>query len=141
MAAGSKRFKGGAILGSSLIGFLFCELLGGLVSAGLSSIKRTGSPVEVNIFGGAIWMGGRVEFGAEWVGFEVGVFGNRRLVFPVGAPRFRSFLGVELNCGGVGVVARFGLATPEPMIGLEFAVGGEAGGCLELAKRIEPTSA
>jgi hypothetical protein len=86
-------------------------------------------------------MGGRVEFGAEWVGFEVGVFGNRRLVFPVGAPRFRSFLGVELNCGGVGVVARFGLATPEPMIGLEFAVGGEAGGCLELAKRIEPTSA
>lgn len=35
----------------------------------------------------------------------------------------------------------FGFATPEPMIGLELELGGDAGGCLELAKRMEPTSA
>lgn len=76
MTAVSKRFKGGEIVGSSLrvtslTLFLFCELSKGLASLGLSSIKRTGSPVEVNIFGGAILNGGRVALVLVLEGFDV----------------------------------------------------------------------
>lgn len=160
MTEGSNRFTGGSIRGSSLTLFLFCELSEGVVSAGLSSISRTGSPVDVNIFGGAMLIGGSELLGSVLAGFGLGEFGNRRLVFPVGAPRVNSLFGFEstlevavvggANCrsfGRVGVAAidgfvdGFGFATPEPMIGFGVEFGGVAGGCFVLAKRMEPTTA